>query len=201
MPSNLPVPLTQNLTPKQIAFAEAYVLKLGGRNASGAAALAGYSTAGNGHQAVASRLLRDPRVLALIRHLVLTDVQASAVCSMAVLQELQDDIGVPPDTRRKAALNLLEQAGYLVEKFATVRHVVENGVASKFKGRRVEQLEELRRYAEAAGMTVTNQQAWDEAMRVHGIMDEQDAAQPDAIDTDYEVIQGDDGRSGLGDLI
>jgi len=121
--ANLPAPLTEGLTPKQIAFCEAYV-RLGGRNASAASVAAGYSVQGDSHRAVASRLLRNPVVLALIRHLVSTDVQAEAVASMDVLKRLRDDPGCPHAVRRQCANDLLSHAGYLIEKFSTVHHVV-----------------------------------------------------------------------------
>jgi hypothetical protein len=199
--SNLPAPIVAGLTSKQIAFAENFV-RLGGRNASGAAAMAGYSTAGNGHQAIASRLLRHPDVLALIRHLVLTDVQAGAATSMDTLKQLRDDPAVPAEVRRKCANDLLAQAGFLVEKFATVRHVVSD--TREGTARAVETYHWLREHAEACGMAIVDQAKWDEALRCARITDERD--KNDAVVIDGEVLEEEeedaaDGHPGLEDVI
>ena len=179
MPSQLPAPLTSGLTTKMIAFAENFV-RLGGRNASGAAAMAGYSTAGDGHKAIASRLLRRPEVLALIRHLVLTDVQADAASSMDTLRHLRDDPAVPAEVRRKCANDLLAQAGFLVEKFATVRHVLSDDRQQTSSA--VATHHELREHAERWGMAIVDQAKWDEALRCARIMDEQGMKDPVVID-------------------
>ena len=191
MSSQLPAPLTAGLTTKMIAFAETYV-RLGGRNASGAAAMAGYSTAGDGHKAIASRLLRRPEVLALVRHLVLTDVQADAASSMDTLRRLRDDPAVPAEVRRKAANDLLAQAGYLVEKFATVRHVVSDTRQSTASA--VENYHSLREYAEACGMAIVDQAKWDEALRCARITDERD--KDEAVVIDGEVLEEDELSAG-----
>jgi hypothetical protein len=174
-----------------IAFAENFV-RLGGRNASGAAAAAGYSTAGDGHKAIASRLLRRPEVLALIRHLVLTDVQADAVTSMDTLRCLRDDPAVPAEVRRKCANDLLAQAGFLVEKFATVRHVVSDTRQSTASA--VDTHYALRQYAERCGMAIVNQAKWDEALRCARITDERD--KDEAVVIDGEVLEEDELSAG-----
>jgi hypothetical protein len=170
-----------------IAFAENYV-RLGGRNASGAAAMAGYSTQGDGHKAIASRLLRRPEVLALIRHLVLTDVQADAATSMDTLKLLRDDPAVPAEVRRKAANDLLAQAGFLVEKFATVRHVLSDNRQPTSSA--VDTHYALREYAERCGMAIVDQAKWDEALRCARITDERD--KNDAVVIDGEVLEEDE---------
>lgn len=123
MPSPLPVPLTENLTPKMLAFVEHYV-DLGGRHQGRAAIMAGYSK--TSADAVASRLLRRPDVLALLRHIVKTQIKADAVASADTLRELRDSPATPAAVRRHCANDLLDRAGLLVEKFSTVHHIVED---------------------------------------------------------------------------
>lgn len=123
MPSQLPAPLTETLTPKMLAFIEAYV-DSGGRNQRRAALLAGYSK--TSADTVASRLLRRPDVLAVLRHIVETRIRADAVASAETLRELRDSPSTPANVRRLAASELLDRAGLLVERFSTVHHVVED---------------------------------------------------------------------------
>lgn len=129
------------------AFVEHYV-DLGGRHQGRAAIMAGYGKAGA--DAIASRLLRRTDVLALLRHIVETRIKADAVASAEALKELRDNPTTPAAVRRQCANDLLDRAGMLVEKFATIRHVVEpqRGPA----GARI--LEMLRRLAPDMGIEI-----------------------------------------------
>lgn len=122
MPSPLPAPLTQSLTAKMLSFVEHYVAQ-GGRHQGRAAIMAGYAR--TAADAVASRLLRRPEILALLRHIVETKIKADVLSSAETLKELRDSPATPPAVRRHCANDLLDRAGLLVEKFSTVHHVVE----------------------------------------------------------------------------
>jgi phage terminase small subunit len=121
MPSQLPAPLTEGLTAKQLSFVEHYV-GLAGRHQGRAAIMAGYSR--TGADAHASRLLRDPRILRVLRHYAETRIKATVVASAATLEELRDDLSAPQAVRLKAASELLDRAGLLVEKISTMHHIV-----------------------------------------------------------------------------
>ena len=128
MPSQLPAPLTQTLTPKMVQFVEHYVA-LGGRHQARAAILAGYS-----HSAaptVASRLLRRPDVLAYLQHVAETRIKADVIASSETLRELRDSPATPPAIRRQCANDLLDRAGMIVAKLATVTHIVEHRPADR----------------------------------------------------------------------
>jgi len=147
MPSPLPVPISEGLSPKMRAFVEHYV-GLGGRHQGRAAIMAGYGKAGA--DAIASRLLRRPDVLALLRHIVETRIKADAVASAETLKELRDSPVTPAAVRRQCANDLLDRAGMLIEKFATIRHVVEPYQPSCGEGL----LEMLRRLAPDMGIEI-----------------------------------------------
>ncbi|MEP6604536.1 MAG: terminase small subunit, partial [Nitrosospira sp.] len=83
MPSSLPVPLTESLSAKMRFFVDHYVSQ-GGRHQGRAAIMAGYSR--SAADAVASRLLRRPDVLALLRHIVETRIKADVVTSADTLR-------------------------------------------------------------------------------------------------------------------
>jgi len=127
-------------------------------------------------------------VLALIRHLVLTDVQADAAGSMDTLKQLRDDPAVPAEVRRKCANDLLSQAGFLVEKFATVRHVLSDNRQPTSSA--VDTHYALREYAERCGMAIVDQAKWDEALRCARITDERD--KDEAVVIDGEVLEEDE---------
>jgi hypothetical protein len=107
--SALPAPIT--LTPKMVAFCDAF-LELGGRHQGKAARVAGYTDAAA--DAVASRLLRRPDVLAHLRQLAQGRLQADILLSCQTLRELRDDVLTPPAERRKCAEVLLDRAGWVV---------------------------------------------------------------------------------------
>jgi hypothetical protein len=194
--ANLPIPLTEGLTEKQIAFAFEYV-RLGGRNAAAAGVAAGYSIAGDGHRAVVSRLLRNQRVLALIRHLVMTDVQAEAVASMDTLARLRDDLNCPPAVRRQCANDILGHAGYLIEKFSTVHHVVSDERRSD-----AADLAELVNIVLGldCGVGIVDQAKWDRAQEK--ARDARRGSRPTVIDAEFEPMplsERDDARDDTAD--
>lgn len=117
----LPVPLQSTLTPKMLAFVEAYI-EAGGRNAGRCAILAGYSPTSAGP--IASRLLRRPDVLAYLRHVAESRMQADVIASAEVLRTLRDDPTVAAAERRKCASELLDRAGLIVAKHVINEHVM-----------------------------------------------------------------------------
>ncbi len=119
------LPASSNgLTEKQIAFVHWYV-ELGGRDASRAAELAGYSTQAEGHRVIAHRLLRMPKMLAAIRHEVETKVKAGAALAMSQLLHLAEH-GAPDSVRLAASQAVLDRAGLLVSKTSSHHVVVED---------------------------------------------------------------------------
>ena len=183
--ANLPEPLIEGLTEKQVAFAVEFVAR-GGRNATAAGVAAGYSVAGDGHRAVVSRLLRHPRVLKLIRHLVLTDLQADAVASMDTLKLLRDDPSCPQAVRRQAANDILAQAGYLVEKFATIRHEIHDDRRSD-----ATDLVELVNIVLGldCGVGVVDHEKWERAQEKARAHDARRAPQPVIIDVSPTAVE------------
>jgi hypothetical protein len=107
------------VTEKMRGFVEHYIA-LGGRNATRAAVLAGYAE--GGAAAIASRLLRDPRVLAYLRHIASTKIRAGVIESVRTLEGIRDDATVSAGERRKAASELLDRAGMLIERITTITH-------------------------------------------------------------------------------
>ena len=79
----LPERLIHGLTERTVAFVEIYVAQ-GGADAKRAAIEAGFAK--SGAQAHASRLLRDERVLALLDHIVDTQLHAIVMAAMEVLK-------------------------------------------------------------------------------------------------------------------
>jgi hypothetical protein len=179
-----------------------YYVAFGGRNQTQAAISAGYSP--TGAQAIASRLLRRPDVLRLLHHITETTIKADILASAETLRMIRDSGEAPVSERRKAASELLDRAGMLIAKVSE-HHVTVDHVNPNHMGRHVEGLIALRQYAEQSGMTVTNQMAWDEAMRVAEIMNRQDAEQRKVVDAEWEEVQAiehhDAGREGLEDLL
>lgn len=101
------------LTDRQRRFVDLYV-ENGGRQQGNCARLAGIaSTAAD---AWASRALRHPGILAELRRIAETRMQADVIRSTEVLRQLRDDASVPPAERRKAASELLDRAGMIVAK-------------------------------------------------------------------------------------
>ena len=123
MAYKLPANLTHGLTERTVAFVELFVAQ-GGKNAERAAVQAGFAK--SGAQAHASRLLRDARVLALLRHITETRLRASVVSAMEVMELLKDDPTCPPAVRLKAAEACLDRGGMLLERVSTMHHVVED---------------------------------------------------------------------------
>ncbi len=100
----------RKLTDRQRKFVAAYV-ELGGHQTNSALA-AGYSKR---RAAVAgSTLVRNPRVLAAIREEAERHFGAGVALSTAVLIELARDKEVPPETRRKAANDILNRSGWIL---------------------------------------------------------------------------------------
>ncbi|HTV31084.1 MAG TPA: terminase small subunit [Xanthobacteraceae bacterium] len=120
---DLPQRLLQGLTLRTIAFVENYVASAG-RNAEAAAVKAGFAP--SGAQAHASRLLRDDRVLALIRYIVERKFRAEVVAALEVIKMIRDDPTTPPATKLKAAESFLDRGGMLLQHVSTVHHVVED---------------------------------------------------------------------------
>ena len=182
MPSPLPTPLTRSMSDKMLAFVEHYI-DLGGRHQGRAAIMAGYSP--SAADAVASRLLRRNDVLALLRHVTETRIKADAIASADTLRELRDDPGTPAAVRRQCANDLLDRAGLLVEKFSTMRHVLEDRVT--LSGPRIWQM--LRDTAPEMGIEIAiRDQAklnrWIKIMDRPGSNDT--TGVPEAIDADFE---------------
>jgi phage terminase small subunit len=109
-----------DLTEMQANFVRYYV-ETGGRDASLAARLAGYSTKADGHRVIAHRLLRDPRILAALRQEVETKVRAGAALAMGTLIELAEKASTD-GVRFQAAQAVLDRAGLLVAK--TSEHTI-----------------------------------------------------------------------------
>lgn len=186
MPSSLPEPLTKTMTPKMVAFVDHYVA-YGGRHQGRAAIMAGYAK--SSADVVACRLLRRPDVLALLRHVVETRIKADAVASADTLRELRDSPATPAAVRRQCANDLLDRAGMLVEKFATVRHEIVNGPASDTGTLIASIIASFRGSAPEWGLqvTVVDQAKLDRAIAFSG---DAPASDDDVIEADFE--EGDD---------
>jgi hypothetical protein len=111
------------LTPKMLKFIDLYI-EAGGRQQERCAILAGYAP--SGAAAIASRLLRRPDVLRVIRHITETVIQGDVLASANVLRQIRDDAEAETGERRKAASELLDRAGMLIAKVSTVNHVIED---------------------------------------------------------------------------
>ena len=201
MPSQLPAPLTEGMTPKMLAFLDAYV-RFGGRYQERAAIVAGYAPSGAG--AVASRLLRRPDVLRVLRHITETVIKGDVLRSADVLREIRDDPGAETGERRKAASELLDRAGMLIAKLSQHHVVVDD-----------------RRHnpaADAASLTLLHRQLIEDAARAGAVQvdevklasflrERQEANErglerlrANAVDAEYEVIE-DEGPDDLSDVL
>lgn len=108
---NLIAPEYSGLTKKQRGFAEIYV-ETGGRNASKCARDAGYSDTSAPQIATAN--LKNPTILAYIKHLVETKMQAGVSTAWDTLMELCTS--APAATRLSAANQILDRGGLLLIK-------------------------------------------------------------------------------------
>ncbi len=107
----LPPPECAGLTEKQRIFAEAYV-ETGGRVQVRAARMAGYA---EGSASVsASKNLSNPMVLAYIKHIIETKMQAGVALAWDTLVDLCAT--GPPAVRRAAATEMLDRGGFLQTK-------------------------------------------------------------------------------------
>jgi phage terminase small subunit len=107
------------LTSKQAAFVQAY-LALGGRNGRQAAINAGYSAHGPksgklGAAVVASRMLRDPKILAELKRETESRLRAGVVLAGTVLEELARD-AQSESVRLSAAQALLDRGGLMLTR-------------------------------------------------------------------------------------
>ena len=171
-----------DLTPMMREFVHIYV-ETGGRDASLAARLAGYSTKSDGHRVIAHRLLRDPRILAAIRHEVETKVKAGAALAMGTLLELAEKASTD-GVRFQAAQAVLDRAGLLVAKVSEHTVIVED---RRTTAELVAAIRSHAAVAEKHGIDLSF---------IEGLALSADPV----VDAEYEEVPA-DGREGLEDLL
>lgn len=108
---NLIAPEYSGLTKKQRRFAEIYV-ETGGRNASQCARNAGYSDTSAPQIGTAN--LKNPTILAYIKHMIDTKMQAGVATAWDTLMELC--VSAPAATRLSAANQILDRGGMMLLK-------------------------------------------------------------------------------------
>ncbi|MGO8865802.1 MAG: terminase small subunit [Alphaproteobacteria bacterium] len=143
--------LVAGLTPRMIRFAELFVSSGGKREE--AARAAGYSDKGDGAHVAANRLIHDPRVLKLVRHLCEAKVQGLIAQATAKLEHLMEHGSKNDAVKLKACQELLNRAGWLVASYSEVHHVVEHTRAGPLAMRLVNNLQ---RFAPEMGFTLTD---------------------------------------------
>ena len=118
--------MSDKLTPKKLAFAKCHV-QLGGKNATQAAIMAGYSSKGGGAGAAvtASRLLRDPRVLQAIKEESERRLRSGVAMAADTLTELAQN-AQSESVRLQAAQALLDRGGMQLATLSQHHVVVED---------------------------------------------------------------------------
>jgi phage terminase small subunit len=114
------------LTRRQTAFVKAHV-QLGGKNATQAAIMAGYSAAkGKAGPAVqAHMLLRMPHVLAAIKEEAERSLRAGVAMAANTLAELAEN-AQSESVRLQAAAQLLDRGGLMLKSVSEHHHVIED---------------------------------------------------------------------------
>lgn len=107
----LPPPQCAALTTKQRIFAEAYV-ETGGRTQIAAARMAGYAEASASISA--GKNLSNPMVLAYIKHIIETKMQAGVALAWDTLMDLCAT--GPPAVRKACATEMMDRGGFLQTK-------------------------------------------------------------------------------------
>lgn len=110
-------PAMLELTEPQRMFVLHYA-NSGGRNAAEAARLAGYGNSAESQAVSASRMLRQPRILAALREVADRRLKSGAILAASAIVEIAND---PLHRDRfKAANELLNRAGLVVEGISRV---------------------------------------------------------------------------------
>ena len=121
--ADLPLPLVQGLSERTVAFIEFYC-EQGGHNATRAAIRAGFAE--TSAQRYSSKLLRDTRVLGVLRFIAEQQLTSSVSAAVSTLTEIRDDLSAPHAVRRQCANDLLDRGGMLLKRVSTLHHIVED---------------------------------------------------------------------------